>query len=199
MHTLHDYGAGEALSALTSAACTFRARFLLALAQLFGTSLRRARALAPLGRGRWADCLALHHGRTSTSRGGVRGDLGREHRLRRGMLDQAGRIAVVVVDDRIHAVVEERRMAEVARRKPAKRGARHPPTSRAVDELIEHLVVGRLLVGVKGHRLSPRSREALGSFGLIEEGQPTPEAGRAVCIRRLVAPEVEDRHVTWPV
>eukprot|EP00964_Phaeocystis_antarctica_P132165 scaffold96198_cov69-Phaeocystis_antarctica.AAC.8 len=169
----------------------------LALAECLGARDRAARALAPLGGRRRADRLALHpHDPSAIHRVGR--DLGREHRLRGGVLDQPGRVAVVVVDHGVHAVVQERRVAEVARRQPAERGACHPLASRGVDELVEHLVVGRLLVGLEGHALGPRGHEALGSHGLVDEGESAPETGGAR-LSRLVAPEVEDCDVAWPV
>eukprot|EP00964_Phaeocystis_antarctica_P085775 scaffold54241_cov63-Phaeocystis_antarctica.AAC.5 len=111
---------------------------------------------------------------------------------------EARRVSVIVVDDGVHALVIRRDGAQVGRRQPAEGGALEPA---ALDEqLVEHLVVGRLLVGLVCHRLGPRDEQLLGLEGLVEEGNPAARVGRVpVGDVGLVAPVVEEGDVAVAV
>eukprot|EP00964_Phaeocystis_antarctica_P085278 scaffold53844_cov66-Phaeocystis_antarctica.AAC.1 len=68
----------------------------------------------------------------------------------------ARRGAAVVVDDGIDAAVVGGHSAQVGGRQPTERDARHPPS--VVEQLVEHLVVGRAAVGSILHGLGPRGQ-----------------------------------------
>eukprot|EP00964_Phaeocystis_antarctica_P053306 scaffold31278_cov74-Phaeocystis_antarctica.AAC.3 len=89
-------------------------------------------------------------------------------------IDARGR-AVVVVDDGLDAAVVRGHEAQVGRGQPAQRDALEPAA--LVEQLVEHLVVGGVLVG-----------DRAANIGRV----PVGEVG-------LVGPEVEERHVARPL
>ena len=107
---------------------------------------------------------------------------------------------MVVIDDRVHAAVIRGNCAEVSRWQPAKGGALEP--SSLDQQLVKHLIIGRLMIWLVGHRLGPRYEHLLGLERLIKEGHTAARVGRVpVGDIRLVAPVVEEGDVTlalWP-
>eukprot|EP00964_Phaeocystis_antarctica_P074007 scaffold45460_cov67-Phaeocystis_antarctica.AAC.4 len=103
-----------------------------------------------------------------------------------------------MVDDRGDAAVEGGHQPQVGGRQPPERDARHPPS--VVEQLVEHLVVGRLRVRAVLHGLGPRGEELLGAVGMVEVGDRAADIGRVpVGDVGLVGPEVEERDVAGSV
>eukprot|EP00964_Phaeocystis_antarctica_P160836 scaffold132735_cov69-Phaeocystis_antarctica.AAC.2 len=150
----------------------------------------RACCLLPLGgcAWQWEPVLPLH-GRGSHA---GRGHLG----LLRRVLDQACRVAMVVVDDGHDAAVEHGEDAQVRRGQPPEGGARRPAA--LPQQVVEHLVVWRAEVGVEGHPLRPRDQQVLGAIRAVEVHHAGARA-RHGAARALVAPVVEDGHVARAV
>ena len=139
-----------------------------------------------------------------------------------GMLQQAGRRAVIMVNDRINASVVRWHGAQIGRRQPATpaRGANsvggrksdrkaaerglgarctlHPPTS--LQQCVKNLIVRRSCVPLPRHGLRPCREEALCAARLVEEHHAASRSGGGCVIPvGLVTPVIEDRHVARPV
>eukprot|EP00964_Phaeocystis_antarctica_P017877 scaffold9928_cov63-Phaeocystis_antarctica.AAC.4 len=118
----------------------------------------------------------------------------REARLPRRVLEQTGHVAVVVVDDGHDAAVVRGHGAQVGRRQPAVGSALDPLA--LLEDLVEHLVVGRARVALPRHGLGPRGEHPGGTDGLVEVDHAAARGGGAgVGVVGLIAPEVEDGHV----
>eukprot|EP00964_Phaeocystis_antarctica_P144616 scaffold110467_cov63-Phaeocystis_antarctica.AAC.2 len=107
-----------------------------------------------------------------------------------------GRVAVVVVDDRVDAAVEHGHHAQVGRGQPAEARAPHPAAW--PQQLVEDLVIRGLGVGAIGHRFGPRAHQRPRALRVVEVDD-TAACARRVLPVALVAPVVEDGHVARPV
>ena len=118
--------------------------------------------------------------------------------LRARVPRHAGLGAAVVVDDGVHGAVVGRHRAQVGDGQPPERDVPQPA---ALDEQrVEHLVVGRALVGFVLHGLGPRGEQLLGAVGPVEEADGAADVGRAAQGDvGLVGPKVEERDVARPL
>ena len=120
---------------------------------------------------------------------------GGELRFLLRVLEQAGGGAVVVFDHGDNASVVIRHRAQVRGGQPPIRSTLHPPT--LCQKEVQHLVIGGAFVGFEGHRLGPRIQDGLGAACLVEKCHRTADVGRVLGGgHRLIAPVVEQRHVT---
>ena len=124
-------------------------------------------------------------------------DLGHQGLIAR-VSRNAGLGAAVVVDDGVHAAVVRGHRAQVGDGQPSERDVPQPA---ALDEQrVEHLVVGRALVGLVLHGLRPRGEQLLGAVGPVEEADGAADVGRAALGDvGLVGPKVEERDVARPL